>query len=102
MSEQLRPTPETDQILTELALGNIGLAAANEKIGGIERERDKAMEALKPFAHYLIVMSAMGGTTPKSGAIWGCHSKAGDAEITVEDLRLAQSVLTQTAVEKFQ
>jgi hypothetical protein len=45
MSEQ--PTPETEQILTELALGNIGLAAANEKIGRIERERDEAREALE-------------------------------------------------------
>jgi len=42
MSDQIRPTPETEQILTELALGNIGLAAANEKIGRIERERDEA------------------------------------------------------------
>jgi hypothetical protein len=39
-----QPTPETEQILTELALGNIGLAAANEKIGRIERERDEARD----------------------------------------------------------
>lgn len=51
------------------------------------------LEALVPFAHYFHVMSAMGGTTPKSGVVWGCHSKNGDAEITVEDMKRAQDLI---------
>ena len=57
------------------------------------------LEALIPFANYLTVMEAMGGTTPKSGPIWGCHSKAGDAEISVEDMKAARAAIAK-ATEK--
>lgn len=54
---------------------------------------NEIIEALRPFAHYWKVMRSMGGTTPRTGPVWGCHSKAGDAEITCEDLARAAEIV---------
>jgi len=90
-----RPTPETDAFYATFA---DGLASPSqdewlERLKRYERQRDGLMEALQPFAHYITVMEAMGGTTPKSGPVWGCHSRTGDAEISVEDMQQARAAI---------
>jgi len=61
---------------------NADLDAAMSEIEGLRK-------ALAPFAAYEHVRSTIGGTTPKEGVLWGCHSRAGSAEITVEDMQAA-------------
>lgn len=64
----------------------------NEAADALEaqaREIEGLRKALAPFAAYEHVRSTMGGTTPKEGVLWGCHSRAGSAEITVEDMQAA-------------
>ena len=57
----------------------------------LERERDEAREALAPFAKYMTALEGL-GHAPKEGALWGCHTPTGDAEITVEDLKRAREI----------
>lgn len=54
-------------------------------------------EALKPFARFFEVLSAMGGTTPKSGTYISAVSAAGEAEVTVEEFRAAMTALAKAA-----
>lgn len=55
-----------------------------------ERERiDVLRAALKPFADFEAVRSTMGASSPKSGLLWAVHSRAGSAEISVEDMQAA-------------
>jgi hypothetical protein len=54
---------------------------------------DALVDALRPFADYLSIMETMGGTTPKSGPVWAVCAKAGNAEITVEDMQRARAAL---------
>lgn len=74
------PSPETVEFITELA----ALVAARE------RERIEVLRAaLKPFADFEAVRSTMGASSPKSGCLWAVHSRAGSAEISVEDMQAA-------------
>lgn len=51
-------------------------------------------EALAPFAAYERIRQTMGGTTTRDGVIWNVESRAGRAEITVEDMQRAIAALT--------
>ncbi|MCV0160998.1 hypothetical protein KUC47_13505 [Pseudomonas aeruginosa] len=63
-----------------------------------ERDRLKAENealrgALKPFAEFERVRSAMGGNAPREGILYGVHSNTGSAELHVEHMQAAQSAL---------
>lgn len=63
-----------------------------------ERDRLRAQNealrgALKPFAEFERVRSAMGGNAPREGILYGVHSNTGSAELHVEHMQAAQSAL---------
>ncbi|MFK0939848.1 ead/Ea22-like family protein [Pseudomonas aeruginosa] len=64
----------------------------------VDRDRLKAENealrgALKPFAEFERVRSAMGGNAPREGILYGVHSNTGSAELHVEHMQAAQSAL---------
>lgn len=69
--------------------GEPNVGSIHQNIRAMKAEIEGLRKALTPFAAYEHVRSTMGGTTPKEGVLWGCHSRAGSAEITVEDMQAA-------------
>ena len=95
------PTPITDELLKRNAQScNLpqddyeSLAKLSENL---ERKLAVCRDALKPFAAFEAVRFAMGGTTPKQGPYLAVCGKAGEAEITVEDMQATIKTLTLTA-----
>lgn len=77
-----------------------GIACRDETIKGLDEKCDRLKaenealrSALKPFAEYERVRSEIGGNAPRTGTLFGVNTRAGDAEITVEDMRAAQAAL---------
>ncbi|WP_225002151.1 ead/Ea22-like family protein [Pseudomonas aeruginosa] len=77
------------------------IAAANPKtilalldeIDRLKAENEVLRGALKPFAEFERVRSAMGGNAPREGILYGVHSNTGSAELHVEHMQAAQSAL---------
>ncbi|EMM3095098.1 TPA: ead/Ea22-like family protein [Pseudomonas aeruginosa] len=77
------------------------IAAANPKtilalldeIDRLKAENEALRGALKPFAEFERVRSAMGGNAPREGILYGVHSNTGSAELHVEHMQAAQSAL---------
>ncbi|WP_377647326.1 ead/Ea22-like family protein [Pseudomonas aeruginosa] len=77
------------------------IAAANPKtilalldeIDRLKAENEALRGALKPFAEFERVRSAMGGNAPREGILYGVHSNTGSAELHVEHMQTAQSAL---------
>ena len=65
----------------------------DEKCDRLKAENEALRSALKPFAEYERVRSEMGGNAPRAGTLFGVNTRAGDAEITVEDMQAAQAAL---------
>ncbi|HBP6127677.1 TPA: hypothetical protein L5995_08595 [Pseudomonas aeruginosa] len=59
----------------------------------LKAENEALRGALKPFAEFERVRSAMGGNAPREGILYGVHSNTGSAELHVEHMQAAQSVL---------
>ncbi len=77
------------------------IAAANpntilallDEIDQLKAENEVLRGALKPFAEFERVRSAMGGNAPREGILYGVHSNTGSAELHVEHMQAAQSSL---------
>ncbi|HGX3429743.1 TPA: hypothetical protein ACNH9H_002895 [Pseudomonas aeruginosa] len=97
-----------DCIEPELILSMLNEIAENDSVVAVwrgrtqraeeERDRLKAENealrgALKPFAEFERVRSAMGGNAPREGILYGVHSNTGSAELHVEHMQAAQSAL---------
>ena len=72
-----------------------GLALPDDVKVGAVRE---ALEALRPFARYFDIQMTLGALSPKTGPLWSTTSKAGEAEITVEDLGRARAALSSLGI----
>ncbi|HID9812574.1 TPA: hypothetical protein ACXI4M_003903 [Pseudomonas aeruginosa] len=59
----------------------------------LKAENEVLRGALKPFAEFERVRSAMGGNAPREGILYGVHSNTGSAELHVEHMQAAQSAL---------
>ncbi|MGU5171799.1 hypothetical protein ACVD0T_31535 [Pseudomonas aeruginosa] len=59
----------------------------------LRAENEALRGALKPFAEFERVRSAMGGNAPREGILYGVHSNTGSAELHVEHMQAAQSAL---------
>jgi hypothetical protein len=58
------------------------------------------LQALRPFARFLDVTLTMGGTRPRTGALYQIESaSAGSAEITVEHLQTAFAAIAKATGE---
>ncbi|MGC6782007.1 hypothetical protein ACP0IR_26210 [Pseudomonas aeruginosa] len=69
-----------------------GTRAAKER-DRLRAENEALRGALKPFAEFERVRSAMGGNAPREGILYGVHSNTGSAELHVEHMQAAQSAL---------
>ncbi|WP_213159111.1 hypothetical protein [Pseudomonas aeruginosa] len=65
----------------------------DEKCDRLKAENEALRGALKPFAEFERVRSAMGGNAPREGILYGVHSNTGSAELHVEHMQAAQSAL---------
>ncbi|MHD0644160.1 hypothetical protein ACYPKM_00820 [Pseudomonas aeruginosa] len=70
------------------------LDTAEYQVKLLQNQLEEIKEALKPFAVYESVRSAMGSKQPKSGPLWCAHGSAGDAEITVEDMQRVLAIFS--------
>ncbi|EOT7841219.1 hypothetical protein ACNH7Y_005778 [Pseudomonas aeruginosa] len=64
-----------------------------DEIDRLKAENEALRGALKPFAEFERVRSAMGGNAPREGILYGVHSNTGSAELHVEHMQAAQSAL---------
>lgn len=64
-----------------------------DEIDRLKAENEVLRGALKPFAEFERVRSAMGGNAPREGILYGVHSNTGSAELHVEHMQAAQSAL---------
>lgn len=64
-----------------------------DEIDRLKVENEALRGALKPFAEFERVRSAMGGNAPREGILYGVHSNTGSAELHVEHMQAAQSAL---------
>lgn len=81
-------------------LYDCAMAEANSlrtQLASADADNARLREALRPFVEFRRVQMEMGGTTPKSGPIYSVSSRAGTAEITVEDLEAAREALSSPA-----
>jgi len=69
------------------------ILALLDEIDQLKAENEVLRGALKPFAEFERVRSAMGGNAPREGILYGVHSNTGSAELHVEHMQAAQSSL---------
>ncbi|MGU0910108.1 hypothetical protein [Pseudomonas aeruginosa] len=73
------------------------ILALLDEIVRLKAENEVLRGALKPFAEFERVRSAMGGNAPREGILYGVHSNTGSAELHVEHMQTAQSALEGAA-----
>lgn len=67
------------------------------EVARLRADAEALRDVLAPFAEYERVRSKMGGTSPKSGQLFGVHSSAGSAELSVEDFKAAIAAMGESA-----